>query len=186
MVIHRDLKPENIGVDSNGRLKLFDFGLGRCVKKRSKDTESYKMTGETGTLRYMAPEVVLSKPYTEKVDTYSFGIVVWTMATNTVAFAALTAGHTHILTHTYTHHIYTHKHKHTHIHYTHTHSHSSLSHTHLISLPLSSHTPLFTVAYSHTPSHPSKCYQCPSATRRIRGLEKVPRPRGGGGGETPP
>ena len=92
MVIHRDLKPENIGVDSAGRLKLFDFGLGRCVKKRSKDTESYKMTGETGTLRYMAPEVVLSKPYTEKVDTYSFGIVVWTMATNTVAFAALTAG----------------------------------------------------------------------------------------------
>ena len=59
MVIHRDLKPENIGVDSSGRLKLFDFGLGRCVKKRSKDTESYKMTGETGTLRYMAPEVTI-------------------------------------------------------------------------------------------------------------------------------
>lgn len=59
------------------------------------------MTGETGTLRYMAPEVVLSKPYTEKVDTYSFGIVVWTMATNTVAFAALTAGHTYTYTHTH-------------------------------------------------------------------------------------
>lgn len=57
MVIHRDLKPENIGMDASGRLKLFDFGLGRCVRKRTKDTQAYKMTGETGTLRYMAPEV---------------------------------------------------------------------------------------------------------------------------------
>jgi hypothetical protein len=44
MVIHRDLKPENIGMDASGRLKLFDFGLGRCVRKRTKDTQAYKVS----------------------------------------------------------------------------------------------------------------------------------------------
>ena len=58
---------ENIGMDAKGCLKLFDFGLGRCVKKRSTMNQSYKMTGETGTLRYMAPEVALSHPYTGRL-----------------------------------------------------------------------------------------------------------------------
>ena len=71
-------------MDAKGCLKLFDFGLGRCVKKRTTMSQSYKMTGETGTLRYMAPEVALSQPYTEKVDVYSFAIVVWSMAANSL------------------------------------------------------------------------------------------------------
>ena len=40
------------------------------------------MTGCAGSLRYMAPEVVLKQPYTEKVDVYSYGLVVWAMAKN--------------------------------------------------------------------------------------------------------
>jgi len=86
MVIHRDIKLENVGLDDKGRLKLFDFGLGRCVKKRTSENQAYKMTGETGTLRYMAPEIVLNEAYTEKVDVYSFAITVWSMASNLVAF----------------------------------------------------------------------------------------------------
>jgi serine/threonine protein kinase len=82
MVIHRDLKPENMALDDAGNLKLIDFGLGRCIRKRTTSNEAYAMTGSTGTLRYMAPEVALSQPYTEKVDVYSFGVVVWTLATN--------------------------------------------------------------------------------------------------------
>ena len=78
------IQMENIGMDAKGCLKLFDFGLGRCVLKRTTMTQSYKMTGETGTLRYMAPEVALSQPYTEKVDVYSFAVVVWSMATNSL------------------------------------------------------------------------------------------------------
>ena len=82
MIIHRDLKPENLGITADGKLKLFDFGLCRCVQKRSSDVQAYEMTGNTGSLRYMAPEVVLNLPYTEKVDVYSFAIVIWTIASN--------------------------------------------------------------------------------------------------------
>jgi serine/threonine protein kinase len=82
MIIHRDLKPENLGLNADGVLKLFDFGLCRCVKKRTSSNESYTMTGCAGSLRYMAPEVVLKKPYSEKVDVYSYGLVVWAMAKN--------------------------------------------------------------------------------------------------------
>jgi serine/threonine protein kinase len=79
MILHRDLKPENLGLAPDGRLKLFDFGLCRCVRKRLNENEAYEMTGNTGSLRYMAPEVVLNRPYTEKVDVFSFAMVVWTV-----------------------------------------------------------------------------------------------------------
>lgn len=87
MIIHRDLKPENLGLDSNGQLKLFDFGLCQCVKKRKEERQVYKMTGNTGSLRYMAPEVVLGRPYNEKVDVYSFAIVMWALATGREPFS---------------------------------------------------------------------------------------------------
>ena len=80
MIIHRDLKPENLGLTVDNRAKLFDFGLCRCVKKRRSEDDTYEMTGNTGSLRYMAPEVVLNKPYTEKVDVYSFAMVIWALA----------------------------------------------------------------------------------------------------------
>ena len=86
IVIHRDIKPENLGLAPDGSLKLFDFGLCRCVLARSRDTEVYEMTGNTGSLRYMAPEVVLGQPYTERVDVYSFGMIMWTMARNKSPF----------------------------------------------------------------------------------------------------
>ena len=85
-IIHRDIKPENLGLNPDGKLKLFDFGLCRCVKSRSDDTDMYEMTGNTGSLRYMAPEVVLGQPYTERVDVYSFGMIMWTMARNKSPF----------------------------------------------------------------------------------------------------
>ena len=85
MVIHRDLKPENIGI-SNGSVQLFDFGLSICVQQRTTFEEVYEMTGCTGTLRYMAPEVALKQPYNEKVDVYSFALVLWQMVTSKVPF----------------------------------------------------------------------------------------------------
>ena len=51
-------------------MKLFDFGLCTTVRTREYENEAYDMTGNTGSLRYMAPEVALRKPYTEKVDVY--------------------------------------------------------------------------------------------------------------------
>ena len=52
-----DLKPDNIGFTDTMKLKLFDFGLMTCVKKPAFATDMYDMTGYTGSLRYMAPEV---------------------------------------------------------------------------------------------------------------------------------
>jgi len=74
-IIHRDLKPGNILLTAETKnLKLIDFGLAKCCFD-STDEKSYQMTGWTGSLRYMAPEVIRSEPYGEKVDIYSYGII---------------------------------------------------------------------------------------------------------------
>lgn len=78
MVLHRDLKPDNIGFTLSGTVKVLDFGLAKIVEHASaKSNESYAMSGETGSLRYMAPEVADSLPYNHKADVYSFGIILW-------------------------------------------------------------------------------------------------------------
>lgn len=89
-ILHRDLKPDNVGFTTDGVLKLFDFGLATCVRSRTSETQKYDMTGFTGSLRYMAPESALRKAYTEKVDVYSFGILIWQMARDKVPFKGLT------------------------------------------------------------------------------------------------
>jgi serine/threonine protein kinase len=83
------LKPDNVGFTSDGELKLFDFGLVTCVRSRVNSNAAYEMTGYTGSLRYMAPEVALRLPYTEKVDVYSFAIMVWQMARDRVPFKGI-------------------------------------------------------------------------------------------------
>jgi len=82
-VIHRDLKPDNIGFAQDGTLKIFDFGLSTICVSSTPDQE-YNMTGGTGSVRYMAPEVAKRLQYSEKVDVYSFGIIVWQMATGRI------------------------------------------------------------------------------------------------------
>lgn len=80
MVLHRDLKPDNIGFTLNGDVKLIDFGLSKIVEQASANSDdTYEMSGATGSLRYMAPEVADSLPYNHKADVYSFGIILWEM-----------------------------------------------------------------------------------------------------------
>ena len=62
-----------IGFTLDGTVKLIDFGLARIVENATVSNEVYEMSGETGSLRYMAPEVADSKPYNQKADVYSFG-----------------------------------------------------------------------------------------------------------------
>ena len=77
-VIHRDVKPSNILIDDSGCVKLADFGLGRLFPGASSN-DMYAMTGTTGTLRWMAPEVFREEPYSLKVDVFSWAMVVWYM-----------------------------------------------------------------------------------------------------------
>jgi len=72
-VIHRDIKPGNLLLTAEGHLKVSDFGLSKIFE--GAQLGAYQMTGVTGTLRYMAPEVMRSEHYTEKVDVYSFSFV---------------------------------------------------------------------------------------------------------------
>jgi serine/threonine protein kinase len=55
-IIYRDLKPNNIGFDVRGDAKLFDFGLATEFDADRTQGGTFKMTGDTGTIRYMAPE----------------------------------------------------------------------------------------------------------------------------------
>ena len=78
-VMHRDLKPENILLDRNKSVKLSDFGLSTLI---ALDTDTLSRTQMSGTLQFMAPEILQGrKDYDEKVDVYSFGVVVYFTAT---------------------------------------------------------------------------------------------------------
>jgi serine/threonine protein kinase len=62
----------------SGDVKIFDFGLAKEYDPLLQDANGfYLMTGDTGSPRYMAPEVALGKPYNETVDVYSFSILLW-------------------------------------------------------------------------------------------------------------
>lgn len=70
-IIHRDIKPENILVGENGEYKLGDFGIARRLEHLTFGLS------QKGTVNYMAPEVVYSYDYDERVDVYALGLVLY-------------------------------------------------------------------------------------------------------------
>lgn len=77
-IVYRDLKPDNIGFDIRGDVKIFDFGLAKEMRPEDMVSDDlYEMSGNTGSLRYMAPEVARRLPYNSSVDVYSFAILFW-------------------------------------------------------------------------------------------------------------
>lgn len=86
-IIYRDIKPENLGFDVKGVIKLFDFGLAKELHESERfSSGTYKLTGNTGSIRYMAPEVANKQFYNLSADVYSFGIMLWEIMQMEVPF----------------------------------------------------------------------------------------------------
>jgi serine/threonine protein kinase len=82
-IVHRDLKPENVMVDSQGNVKIMDFGIARSMEAVT------RLTGTmVGTPAYMAPEQVSGKPVDYRTDIYSLGLMLYEMFTGAPAFVA--------------------------------------------------------------------------------------------------
>ena len=82
-IIHRDLKPENIiTTEVNGKvqIKLINFELSKIISRGEKATEPY------GTLSYVAPEILLEKPYAMEVDLWSIGILTYLLLCGSLPF----------------------------------------------------------------------------------------------------
>lgn len=93
-IVHRDLKAANLLIDEHDVVKVCDFGVARLkpavLTNFVAGNWTAEMTAETGTYRWMAPEVLEHKPYDHKVDVYSFGIMIWEVVTGEVPYAGLT------------------------------------------------------------------------------------------------
>ncbi|MCX6566303.1 MAG: protein kinase [Candidatus Aminicenantes bacterium] len=96
-IIHRDLKPGNIMIEPDGTLKILDFGLARILRpvlssKAGGDEDTATVdSGLSGTICYMSPEQIRGETVDHRTDLFSFGIVLFELATGVLPFCGNTA-----------------------------------------------------------------------------------------------
>ena len=94
-IVHRDLKPGNLMVTSEGLVKILDFGLAKRTPHATDVQSGITREGSVlGTVQYMSPEQAAARPLDHRSDQFSFGAILYEMATGRRAFERDTAPQT--------------------------------------------------------------------------------------------